>query len=334
MHISRYHAILLTITILAAVCASAFAADKITLNTGEIIKGKIISETETSVRIEVPMNKSGSICKSKTIQQADIESISRRSASEMLEDEMETAYKKTQRYKLKSSRSSAVSYYDKTITGVFSNFITCYPESPHVKAVEDEIAKWQEERNTVASGKLKQGGKWITGQQAALLTEVARVEALVDDFEKLVTARNYTNALAQTKSLDQQTARLVQSCAATACKDDAKAVRVNLYRNWVRALEGRDPQIHKLIILNQRRVASLEKRQVSTKKKIDQLSVGKNRHSDASKKKRNACMQSMMKDRDAAMQCQNQVIALKAEQIRLKQTIADMKAAYEKVKKE
>lgn len=309
-------------------CASAMGADKIILKSGDVLEGKISAETDTEIRIEVPMNESGTICKTKIIPRADIESIQRRSTEELMQEEMEKDYRATQRYRLKQSNYT-VAYYDKAITGVFSNFVARYPDSTYAKEVKDKIAKWKAEREIVASGKSKHKGRWITGQEAVLVGELSRVEEMLTEGEELLSKKSYTNAISLAESLDEESKGLVKSCRGSEYRGSARDLRVKIYDFWCLSLAGRKKQIQKEIGLNRRRIAAAQKKGEKAERKLRNYS---GRSGEASRKKRERLIAMVRKTRDVWMGYKRREVELKGQLVKLESKLLRTQKAQEDIR--
>lgn len=159
--------------------ALPLAADTIKLKSGETLEGTIISETRTSVTIEVPF--SATIMDSRTIAKSEIEAMSR-----LTKDEV--AYAALASLENPRTALDASAYQD--IKNQFTNFIKEFPNSIRLVDARERIAAIEEREARLAKGEVKFNGQWIPAKD--YLAEKYQIEASVleSEMKRQLEARN------------------------------------------------------------------------------------------------------------------------------------------------
>ncbi|MGO9445882.1 MAG: hypothetical protein ACLPXB_14040 [Thiobacillaceae bacterium] len=132
-------------------------ADTVTLHSGEVLDGRILSETDTQLVIEASFYH-GTILSTREVARSDIQSIVR----ETLEQKHEKAdYAVLGAHALNANQELTKDQYDAGIAA-FEKFLTTYTNSSFAADVNHRLADWQTEASNVASGKVKFAGTWMT----------------------------------------------------------------------------------------------------------------------------------------------------------------------------
>ena len=134
-------------------------AETVTLATGEKVEGKITSETETEVTLEIKV--SSSIKDERVIARKDIAKIEKVSPED-------TAFQEIGKFKIDPQSSLSPEGYDRII-GALKDFQASYPASAHLAEVKQTLANFQAEKTRVAAGEVKFFGKWLSRDEAAKL---------------------------------------------------------------------------------------------------------------------------------------------------------------------
>jgi hypothetical protein len=138
--------------------------DSVTLNTGEVVQGDILSETETQLEMRV-VNYNRTITSRRTILISDIAKIDRetprqkeeRRAYEALED----------RFRLDPNREWSKPQYESGIEA-FNNYLKTYPDSKFVGDVQKRLSLWKDELSHVEQGEVKFANQWMTPEEKKL----------------------------------------------------------------------------------------------------------------------------------------------------------------------
>ena len=133
-----------------ALTAASFG-ETVVLKSGEKIEGKIISETETQVTIEVV---AGGVVDERTIAKADVASMAKVQPDE-------AAWQPLQALKLADSSFPTAAQYD-PIVEALRGFTKQFPESKHKADAEKALTDFEAEKTRVADGELKLNGRWLS----------------------------------------------------------------------------------------------------------------------------------------------------------------------------
>ena len=157
----------------ALAAPSLHAEDSITLTTGEITRGRILSETDQQVEIEVA-NADRTIVSKRVVPRAEVNSVQRETPEQAAERK---SFESLSRYKLDPNSAYPTNYYPAVITA-FDKFLAAYPHSDHTAQINALRADWKAEYPqallAVKSGLVKFRGQWLTAQQAQVLAEEER----------------------------------------------------------------------------------------------------------------------------------------------------------------
>jgi chromosome segregation ATPase len=136
---------------------SAVDADTVTLNSGEVLEGRVLSETDTQLVIEASYYH-GTILSTREVLKSDIRSISR----ESLEQKQEKAdYAALSAYALNPNQELTKDQYATGIAA-FEKFLATYTNSSFAADINHRLADWRAEASNVETGKVKFAGTWMT----------------------------------------------------------------------------------------------------------------------------------------------------------------------------
>jgi len=133
-------------------CVSAFG-DTIVLKSGEKIEGTITKQNDTEVTVET---KAGGIVDERVVKRADIANVAK-------EVPDEAPWQALRNLKL-SDNSMPATQYD-TYIAPLKAFVTQFPESKHKPEAEKMISDFDAEKQRVAAGERKLGGKWLSKEE-------------------------------------------------------------------------------------------------------------------------------------------------------------------------
>lgn len=138
----------------AVLLATAALADTVTLKSGEKIEGKILSETDTELTIEVV---SGGVVDERKVPKADVSSMSKQTPDQL-------AWQTLKAIKLGDNSLPTAEQYDVLLTPLKA-FTTQFPESEHRSEAEQILGEVDGEKNRVASGEVKLNNQWLTKEE-------------------------------------------------------------------------------------------------------------------------------------------------------------------------
>jgi len=194
---------------LLGLCPPAFVnADTVTLNSGEVLDGRIVSETDDQLMMEV-MLYGGTILTQREVAKADIKSITRES---LAEKQQKAAYAALAKYTLNPDQELTTNQYAAGITA-FQGFLVKYPASSSAGDITNHLAEWRVEVSNVETGKVKFAGKWMTPEEKKVQVEQAQRQA---DAKVLENAQHTLKK--QLVDLQAQRAALAESTTAIQAK--------------------------------------------------------------------------------------------------------------------
>jgi hypothetical protein len=163
----------------ALLCASSFA-DKILLKSGEILEGKVISETATEMTIDVKV--SASVTDQTVVTKDKVLRVEKEQPDEI-------AWLAVKNTKL-GVNSLPLAQYDQ-VTRPLRAFVAEYPNSPHAGEARTILASFETEQRRVEAGEVRLGAKWLSKEEAGkeqyqinglLAFEYMRAQVAAGDF--------------------------------------------------------------------------------------------------------------------------------------------------------
>jgi predicted nucleic acid-binding Zn-ribbon protein len=191
-------------------------ADTVTLNSGEVLEGQILSETDTQIEMEVSFYH-GTIFSTRDVLKTDIKSIVRESVEQKQE---KVAYAALAKYTLDPNQELTKEQY---ATGIdaFVKFLGTYTNSSATAEIKGRVAEWQAEAAYVASGKVKFADMWMTPEEKKPRAERAQRQA------DLVVAQTGLESLKK-QLAELQTQRATLAANAVATQDKLKSAQARL----------------------------------------------------------------------------------------------------------
>ncbi len=135
----------------------------VTLNSGEVMEGKIISETDAEIRLETA-NESRTVMSTRVISKSDVKSVTRDTPEQKAQ---QTAYFALGKYKLYPSQELTAAQYKQGID-VFEKFLSDYPKSAHAEEIRAKLPEWKAEAANLQSGKVKFADRWMIPEEKKL----------------------------------------------------------------------------------------------------------------------------------------------------------------------
>ncbi len=155
--------------------------DSVTLNSGEILKGRITSLTETDVTVEVA-NEQHTIFTTQTIAKSDIKEIYKPTPEQRREH---AAYEALGRYQLNSNQELKPADYAEGIAA-FDKFLVAWPNSEHTTNITARQTAWRFEEFEVEHGRVKFDDKWMMPETKKTLFEEQQRQNLERDLPNQV----------------------------------------------------------------------------------------------------------------------------------------------------
>jgi hypothetical protein len=154
--------------------SAVLMADTLTLKSGDVVEGQIISETETQIEIEASLYH-GTIFSRRQIDKSDIQSIVRESLEQKQEKE---AYAALAKFTLNPNQELTKDQYAAGIAA-FEKFQAKFTNSTATAEINQHLVDWQAEASNVASGKVKFASAWMTPEEKKAQADHAQKQAAV-----------------------------------------------------------------------------------------------------------------------------------------------------------
>jgi len=194
---------------------ASLKADTLVLNSGEVLQGQILTETDTQVVIEATFYH-GTVLARRDVPKTDIKSITRESAEQKQE---QVDYAALGKYTLNPNQELTKDEYAAGIAA-FEKFLTTYPNSSSATDITQRVTEWRMDASNVASGKVKFASTWMSPAEKKVQAERWQKQADVE------AAQNALQSLKkQLADLQTQRGMLAEGIAALRAKlsaDQAK----------------------------------------------------------------------------------------------------------------
>ncbi len=172
-----------------AAMATTACADSITLTSGEVIDGQIVSETDSQMDIKTA-NKSRTIFMTRTVAKSDIKTVHRESP--MKHAEM-TAYDDLGKYQLEVNQELRPDFYAQGLAA-FDTFLATYTNSERAAEIHARRDQWKAEMDQVSLGFVKFNNKWMMPEEKKSLAAEFHMQQLEKKLAGLVTMVNAAKA--------------------------------------------------------------------------------------------------------------------------------------------
>jgi hypothetical protein len=159
-------------------------ADTLTLKSGEVLEGQILSETETQIEIEASLYHATIFAK-REVDKSDIQSIVRESPEQKAE---KAAYASLAKYTLNPNQELTKDQYATGI-GAFEKFQARFTNSAAAAEISKRLADWQAEATNVASGKVKFAATWMTPDEKKVQAAQESLQSLKSQLADLQVQR-------------------------------------------------------------------------------------------------------------------------------------------------
>ena len=159
-------------------------ADTLTLKSGDVLEGQIVSETETQIEIRVSLYR-GTIFSRRQVDKSDIQSI----VHESLEQKQEkAAYASLAKYTLNPNQELTKDQYAAGIAA-FEKFQAKFTNSAAAAEINKSLVDWRAEATNVASGKVKFASAWMTPEEKKVQAAQETLQSLKSQLADLQVQR-------------------------------------------------------------------------------------------------------------------------------------------------
>jgi hypothetical protein len=159
-------------------------ADTLTLNSGEVLEGQILSETETQIEIEAAFYH-GTIFSTRQVLKSDIRSIVRESVEQKQE---KAAHASLTKFALNPNQELTKDQYASGIAA-FEKFQTKFTNSTAAAEIGKRLEDWRAEASNVSSGKVKFASAWMTPEEKKVQAAQEALQSLKSQLADLQVQR-------------------------------------------------------------------------------------------------------------------------------------------------
>jgi hypothetical protein len=155
--------------------------DSVTLNSGEIVTGRITSQTDTDMTVEVS-NERHTIFTTRIIARSDIKEVYKPTPEQR---QAGVAYQALGRYQLNPNQELKPTDYAEGIAA-FDKFLAAYPNSEQATNIVARQTEWRFEKFEVDNGRVKFADKWMMPDSKKPLAEEQQRQDLEQSLPKQV----------------------------------------------------------------------------------------------------------------------------------------------------
>lgn len=167
-------------------------ADTVTLKSGEVINGKIISETDQEIVVDVAI--SSGISDQKTIAKSDVQTAIKTTPDEI-------AYQAIKGYKIDTRSLPAASYV--AIIKSLESFVATYPQSSHIAEVKATLEAFNKEQAQVRAGDIKWNNRWYNKDEVEKNKYDLASQQLLATMKEQASRRDFIGALNTFNTIEQ-----------------------------------------------------------------------------------------------------------------------------------
>ncbi len=223
-----------------ALLATSGWADTVILKSGDKVEGKILSETDAELTLEVKIT--ASIKDERVLKKADIEKI------EKIQPD-EEAWAGIKGISLGSESLDPGDYSG--AVNLLGAFISQFPQSAHSAEAKDKLAKLEEEKKRVDAGEMKLDGKWLSAAEVQEERVQISGRILLSRMKRLAAAGQYVEAM-------NVFAAIEKSFGGSAAFPDAVVLARQTAPLLKAAAEQRLTQLKQLVEQNKARLANTQ----------------------------------------------------------------------------
>ena len=174
-----------------AACASIFLAstvltlaDTVTLKSGEALQGKVLSETDQEIVMDVTV--ASGITDQKTLAKSEVQAVSKTPADEI-------AYQAIKGCQIDSHSLPANSYV--AIVKSLEGFLKTYPQSSRAGEVQAKLNAFKEEQERVKAKNIKWDNRWYTPEEFEKNKYQLQAQMQLETMRDQVARRDFVTAL-------------------------------------------------------------------------------------------------------------------------------------------
>jgi hypothetical protein len=170
---------------IAVLLGAAALADTITLQNGEKIEGRVVTETPDSVTIQFSVSES--ISDERTIPRSEIANVEKLTPDELL-------FQQLRNVKPNPMTSFPADLYE-SMGLLLEDFLRKYPASAHAPQIEANLQALRAERQRVQNGEVKYLGGWLSPDEAERRKPQIEAQQLFATMKDLAARGDYVGAM-------------------------------------------------------------------------------------------------------------------------------------------
>lgn len=178
--------VMMALVFLAVMLTAAFGEAIVTLKSGEVLHGDIVSDTNDVLRIRA-FSANRTISSLRSVPRSDVQNVQIETSAEAAE---RIDYLALSKFQLNADQEQSTAFYNHWIA-VFEKFLNDYPKSDKTTIIQQRIEVCQAELKHVADGDVKFANKWMTPEEKkpqALNKQLTELTSQRDSLAKTVTA--------------------------------------------------------------------------------------------------------------------------------------------------
>ena len=178
--------VMMALLFLAGMLTAAFGEAIVTLKSGEVLHGDIVSDTNDVLRIRA-FSANRSISSLRSVPRSDVQNVQIETPAEVAE---RVDYFALSKFQLAADQEQSTGFYNQWIAA-FEKFLNDYPKSDKAAIIQQRLEICQAELKHVADGEVKFANKWMTPEEKkpqALNKQLTDLESQRDSLAKTVTA--------------------------------------------------------------------------------------------------------------------------------------------------
>src|ERR1017187_3010123 len=187
--------VMMAILFAAGMLTAAFGEATLTLKSGEVLKGDIISDTNGVVQIRAYFN-NRTISSLRDVPRADIQDLQNETPEQINYDALTV-------FRLDPDQEQPQTFYTQWIAA-FERFQKDYPQSDKNTIIQQHIEDCQAELKHITAGEAKFANRWMTPEEQKPLALTKQLAALEDQWDALAKTAPSPEKVAALDSIDLQ----------------------------------------------------------------------------------------------------------------------------------
>ena len=179
----------------AGILTAAFGEATLTLKSGEVLKGDIVSDTNGVVQFRAWFN-NHSMSSLRDVSRADIQDL-------VNETPEQIDFRALAVFRLDPDQEQPAAFYTQWIAA-FERFLKDYPQSDKTAVIQQHIEECQTELSHVTAGESKFGNRWMTPEEQKPLALTKHLAQLEDQWYALAKRSTSPESIAELEGIDAE----------------------------------------------------------------------------------------------------------------------------------